>query len=113
MADFYWDAYWPFTRTLRYSTVITRFENGMEARRQRWSKPIREYEFEIRPLDPYDELEKLLDFFKNKKGSLETFTFHDPIDNEDVTVRFGTDDLPVDLRSYRKPYLKFKLIEVL
>lgn len=123
MADFTWDEYWPMRRTAHFSTVVSQFENGMEARRQRWPNPRREYHFRISPLFPWNEVVALSDFFVAKKGASETFTFYDIIDAEDVNVRFINDAFPIEIR-HKKPsagqyatdgmaYFDIGLIEVL
>lgn len=77
-----------------WSTEVVTTDGGGEHRNQRWSAPLAEWDVTVpfckRSSSAYVAATALI--FATK-GSLRTFTFHDPIECEDVEVRILDDTM--------------------
>lgn len=79
-----------FEETIMHNTIISRFENGIEQRRRRWSRYFRRFKlvFRNRP-NPY--VAQLESFFNSRYGRYEAFYFEHPITGMYYVVRFDDD----------------------
>ena len=101
----------PVIETVRCSTIVSDFENGVEQRRSKWSTPLREFDltFKNRPQADYDAL---VAFFVAKLGSFSTFTFDNPNDGDTYTCRFKEDTFRASLKHYQIYDMEATLVEV-
>lgn len=78
-------------RSSSWGTQITTTDSGEEVRNNRWSAPLRSYEFNMPPMlrtdDDYLALKAL---FLQAQGARYSFEFQDWTDDEYVNVRFDT-----------------------
>jgi len=84
---------------IAYNTLTTQFENGVEQRRAKWSTPMRKWRLEFR-YKTATEKDSLVSYFTGKLGSLTSFTWTNPIDSTEYTVRFQEDSLSVKMVAY-------------
>ena len=91
MADYTFKSDFPIRVDKAYDTLVSDFENGAEQRRSRRSKIKRKFtlEYSNRTQAEKDAVE---DFFDAKLGRLTAFTFTNPNDSTDYTVRFNMDN---------------------
>lgn len=96
MADFPLTPDFPVEETIRDKTLISEYDNGNEQRRSKWSAPLREFtlSFKNRTTAEYQSLKN---FILSKRVALISFTFTNPNDGTDYTVRFKDDNLRLSL----------------
>ena len=112
MADFELPPDFQFSSESKYDTLVTAFENGVEQRRARRSSAIKEFtlQFRNRSQDDLDVVEAL---FNSKKGALTSFTWLNPEDNVEYSVRFKEDSFKKTLKHYGIFDFEFALTMVL
>ena len=98
--------------TTSYKTLVSKFENGVEQRRQKWGVGVRGWNLTFRNRTQ-TEKNTLQALFDATKGRLTSFLWTNPLDGVQYTVRFDTDDLEVQLKAYQIYDLSFNLIQVL
>lgn len=111
MADFTLTNYSKVEESTEYKTLITRFENGSEQRRNKWGSALKTFHvtYQNRPESEADDLRT---FFDNEMGAYGTFTFKKPNDSTEYTVRFATDTLEIKRIAYDAYDISFDLKEV-
>lgn len=92
MADWTLTNYQKVDEVVEYNTLITQFENGAEQRRNKWANPLRTFKL-VYKNRPESEVDTLKTFHTSKKGAYTSFTFTNPNDSTDYTVRFANDNL--------------------
>jgi len=90
MSDFNYSADRVVEEEITYKTLITEFENGYEQRRKKWDSPLRQFKLQFKTRTQ-SELEDIRDFFTGKYGAYTSFTWTNPNDSEEYTVRFKED----------------------
>ena len=100
MSDFTQTPYAVMEETPRYSTLISNFENGVEQRRAKWASPIREFTLTFRNMTSAEYV-VMKNFFIAKLGAYTTFTWTNPNDSVEYTVRFKDDSLKITRRAYQ------------
>lgn len=85
---------WDVIKRPVWATKIQRVASGKELRASLWSYPKYEFEltYEILRDDANDEINKLIGFFHQRKGSLEAFYFDSPTDNHITGEQLGIGD---------------------
>lgn len=111
MADFTYVPDYVVTETKEYKTVVSKFENGTEQRRAKWKDPIRMFKLQFKNRTQA-EMEGIKTFFSGKEGALTPFSWENPIDSVEYTVRFKEDSLSVELVSYQIYNIAFDFVEV-
>lgn len=96
MADFTLTPDYTFSLTPTYDTLIAKFENGVEQRRPRRSGVIRQWTLQYRNRSSSD-YQTVRNFYDSKLGSYASFTWTNPDDWNDYTVRFKDDSFQFDL----------------
>ena len=111
MADFATTPDFVFEETPKFMTLVSKFENGYEQRRNKWGSGIREFNlvFKNRTATEY---ETVRDFFIAKLGAYTSFTFENPNDTTEYTVRFKEDSLVLSRHSGEIYDFECTLIEV-
>ena len=111
MSDFTYLPDFLIDEAVEYKTLISEFENGAEQRRRKWANPLSKWtlRFNNRTLD---EMTAVRDFFKNKAGSLAAFTWTNPNDSVEYTVRFAEDSFKFSRKAYGIYDFEFDFIEV-
>ena len=98
--------------TTSYKTLVSKFENGVEQRRQKWGSAIRGWNLTFRNRSNA-ERSTLQTLFDAKKGKLTSFLWTNPLDSVQYTVRFDTDELEVQEKAYQIFDISFPLVQVL
>ena len=111
MADFTLTPDFPVVESVKFNTLVSQFDNGVEQRRSKWASPLREFNLSF-STRTQAEYETLVAFFNAKLGSFESFTFLNPNDNTEYTVRFKEDSIRLSLRHYQIYDFECTLIEV-
>jgi phage-related protein len=111
MAEFNWMPDFVIEETVRFNTLISEFENGIEQRRAKVSGYPRKWRlfFKNRNKTETDDVKA---FFVSKKGALTSFTWNNPNDSIDYWVRFLNDDFNFLLKAYQVYDFEIRLIEV-
>lgn len=96
---------------IQFDTLISEFENGYEQRRSLRDDPLRRWKlfYTNRTLA---ELEEITDFFVSKKGAFTAFTWDNPNDSEQYTVRFLGDKLKFKRVAFNIFSLEVEFMEV-
>jgi uncharacterized protein (TIGR02217 family) len=84
----------PVAKTANWSTKVQDSTSGKETRLSFWSYPRWNYDlpFEFLRSDATAELQTLLGFFNDRKGSYDDWLFNDPDDNVATGQLFGVGD---------------------
>jgi len=99
MSDFTWIPSYTFQETPEFRTLVSKFENGVEQRRSARNNPIRTWKLEFKNVSK-SVYELILDFFIAKKGQFSSFTWTNPNDNVEYTVRFGEDKINFERNAF-------------
>lgn len=99
MSDFTYTPDYSFQETPQFRTLVSEFETGWEQRRAMWADALRQWKlvFKTRTLT---ETNAIIAFFEAKLGAYDQFTWTNPNDSTEYTVRFVEDSLQVDRISY-------------
>lgn len=100
-----------FEETLEYKTLVSEFENGVEQRRRKWENPIRKWRLRFKNRTKAD-MQAVRDFFAGKYGSFTAFTWTNPNDSVEYTVRFSDDSFKFTMKAHEVYDFEFDLIEV-
>lgn len=111
MADFTLAPDYTFTKETNYKTLVSQFESGVEQRRSKWTAPVRTWKLQYKNRDATD-LGTIQTLFDAKLGAYQSFTWTNPVDSVDYTVRFKEDSLSVSCDYYGRYNIEFELIEV-
>lgn len=111
MSDFTYLPDFLIDEAVEYKTLVSEFENGAEQRRRKWANPLSKWtlRFNNRTLS---EMEEVRDFFKNKFGALMSFTWTNPNDSAEYTVRFAEDSFKFSRKAYGVYDFEFDFVEV-
>lgn len=94
-----------------FSTLVSEFENGYEQRRAKWASPKRKWVLEFKNRIQ-SEMETIRNFFITKKGEYSSFTWTNPIDSTEYTVRFDEDSLLIQRKAFEIYDITLKFVEV-
>ena len=97
--------------TPKFKTLISEYENGVEQRRAKWSTPIREFNLTFRNRNA-SEYGTALAFFTGKTGALTSFTWTNPNNSTEYTVRFKDDSLKFTRTGYQIYHYEYSLVVV-
>lgn len=111
MSDFNYNPDFVVDETVQYKTLISEFENGVEQRRRKWANPLRKWTLRFQQRTK-TEMENIRDFFMGKYGALTSFTWTNPNDSVEYTVRFVEDSFKFSLKAYQIYDFEFDFIEV-
>lgn len=95
-----------------FDTIISEFESGVEQRRSRRSSSLRRWRLIYTNRDS-TTMETVRDFFLARLGAYDDFTWTNPNDDVEYTVRFEEDSLNIRRRRYNLWDFQFVLREVL
>jgi len=87
--EFIWDVNIPFEEDINWQTLVTRYEDGKEQRRQKWSQPKRGYSISLRGRTN-TIMQQVWDFYNARNGAYETFYFENPNENPVTAEAVGT-----------------------
>ena len=111
MADLILQGDYGLEESLQFQTLVSNFENGVEQRRAKWASQLREFTLTFRNYSATD-FATIRDFFLSKKGALTSFTWTNPNDSADYTVRFKEDSWKAVVTSYGIYNFSFSLLQV-
>lgn len=94
-----------------FATYVEQYESGVEQRRARHSDSLRKWHL-IYTNRTQAQFESMRDFFLGKKGKLTSFTWENPNDSTEYTVRFDTDNIIFKRAKYNLWNWEFDLLEV-
>jgi len=97
--------------SVAFKTIVSEFENGAEQRRRKWATPQRRWSLRFKS-KTQAELNAVKSFFLAKYGALIAFTWTNPNDGVEYTVRFVDDSFKFTLKDYQIYDFEFDLIEV-
>jgi phage-related protein len=112
MSDFSLTCGYTIEETPTFNTLISKFENGVEQRRAKRSGSIREFNLQCKNMIQ-SEFVYVRDFFLAKKGALTSFTWTNPNDSAEYTVRYKEDSLKIQRTNYQIYDFSFVLIQAL
>lgn len=87
--EFNFDINIPFVEDINYNTLITRYEDGKEQRRQKWSRPKRMYSISLRGKSK-TIFNQIWNFYNSRSGAFDTFYFTNPNETPVANEVFGT-----------------------
>lgn len=111
MSDFNYNPDYVLDEVVEYKTLVSEFENGAQQRRRKWSNPLRKWTLRFRNRT-LSEMNNIRDFFMNKYGSFDSFTWTNPNDSVEYTVRFAEDSFKFSLKDYQVYDFEFDFVEV-
>lgn len=111
MPDFTMRPDFVITEAPEHSTLISKFENGVEQRRNKWSSALRKWTLVFKA-KTQAEFETIRDFFNTKKGAYSSFTWVNINDNVTYTVRFEKDSLDFNRLAYNVYDFECNFIQV-
>ena len=112
MADLEHKPDFAFPKRTKYVTFVSEFENGSEQRRSRRENALKEWTLRYRN-QSQDVVDDIQDLFDTKKGSFATFSWLNPNDSVEYTVRFKEDVFEPTLIAYGLYDFEFSLVQVL
>jgi phage-related protein len=112
MSDFSLASDFVLEEKIEFDTIISTYENGYEQRRAKRASGIREFKLQFRNRDISDFV-TVRDFLITKLGALTSFTWTNPNDSVEYTVRYKDDSLNFENPSYHIYNFEFTLRQVL
>ena len=109
MSDFNWVPSYVFTETPEFKTLVSKYENGAEQRRAVRSAPIRSWQLVFSNV-PKSVYQAINTFFLSKLGQLESFTWTNPNDNIEYTVRFAEDKINFERNAFNVYSFSLQLV---
>ena len=79
----------PFEEEVSWNTLTTKYEDGKEQRRKKWSQPKRTYTISLRGKSKSVSTQ-VWDFYQSRSGDLDTFYFTNPNETPVENEGFGT-----------------------
>jgi phage-related protein len=111
MSDFTYLPDFLIDEAVEYKTLVSEFENGAEQRRRKWQNPLSKWTLRFNNRTSA-EMATVRDFFKNKFGAFMSFTWTNPNDSVEYTVRFVEDSFQFSRKAYGVYDFEFEFIEV-
>lgn len=111
MSDFNFNPDFVIDETIEYKTLLSQFDNGAEQRRRKWENPLRKWSLRFKTRAK-SELIQIRDFFMNKCGAYGEFTWTNPNDATEYTVRFLDDSFKFSLIAFERYDFELELVEV-
>lgn len=111
MADFTYVADKVMEEEIKFDTLVSEFENGYEQRRAKRDTALRAWRLFFTNRTGA-ELAEVTDFFEEHKGSYESFSWENPNDEEEYTVRFKADTLKVKRVAFNIFSFEVSFVEV-
>jgi phage-related protein len=100
-----------FEEEIKYSTAVSKFENGTEQRRALWSTPIRKFKLTFKNRNSTDA-GTLRTLFNAQLGALTPFLWTNPNDSVQYSVRFEDDSFSLRQKAYGIFDAEFNLVQV-
>ena len=110
MSDFTYTPDYVFEEEVNWKTQVSEFENGTEQRRRKWANSRRKFTLQYKKRSSTD-LNNIKTFFNNKYGRFSSFTWTNPNDNVEYTVRFVEDSFKFSTESPSRYDFEFQFIE--
>jgi len=103
--EFWWPVNIPLSEDVNWSTLVTKYEDGKEQRRKKWSQPKRGYSISLKG-KTREVMSQVWDFYNARNGIYDTFYFTNPNENpitgEIVGVGNGS-NVNYNLQNYPLP----------
>ena len=112
MADFGWIPDNTIDSEIEFKTLVSEFENGVEQRRQKRYSDQKRWGLSFANRTK-TETDAIRAFFESKKGMAISFTWENPEDSKEYTVRFGQDKLSIKRLAFGVYSFQIIFIEVI
>lgn len=112
MPDFIWEPSYTFSETPEFNTLVSKYENGAEQRRATRSNPKRSWKLEFKNVSK-SVYQSIRDFFISHKGQYQSFTWVNPNDGIQYTVRFADDKIGFERNAFNVYSFSLQFVEVL
>ena len=89
--EFWFPVNIPLEEDVNWSTLVTRYEDGKEQRRKKWSQSKRGFSVSLRGRTK-EVMQQVWDFYNARSGAYETFYFENPNENPVTAELFGVGD---------------------
>lgn len=100
----------PYKERTKFNILETQFENGVVQKRNKWNSNQKEFEITF-TANTKAEILEIRDYFIAREASENTFTFTDPLESTEYTVRFKDDEFEITRENYGNYNCKVVLIE--
>lgn len=100
-----------FEEEPKFSTAVSKFENGTEQRRALWSTPLRTFKLQYRNRSSAD-YSAVLSLLTTKLGQYTSFLWTNPNDSVQYTVRFSEDSIGFKNKAFGIYDFEFSLVQV-
>ncbi len=111
MSDFNYDRGFPFYEETISKVLVSEVENGWEQRRDVWGKTKKKFTIHFN-VNSKTEIGTIRDFFVSKTGPKDTFTFTNPVDSTEYTVRYVDNSFKIERQNFGTYNARVELIEV-
>lgn len=111
MSDFTWVPHYVLTRKVKFVTVISEGEQGKERSRSKRTSGIYGFSLRFNNLTPA-QANAMWDFYILKKGRNTSFTWTNPLDSVEYTVRFESDEMSQDYFRYSRYSLQLDFVKI-
>lgn len=100
-----------FDETPSFQTIVSQFESGHEQRRAKWATPLRKWHLEYKNRS-VDDKDTMMNFFLSKLGKATAFTWTNPNDDVEYSVRFDSDDFKISRKAFGIYDFSVELVQV-
>lgn len=101
---------YPVEEEISFDVLVDRSAGGIEQRRLLHDKSPRRFALRFKN-QTEQEMQVVRSFFNSKSGSLDMFTFENPNDGQDYTVRFEESRFKYTLSGYKRYDFNISLVE--
>jgi len=112
VSDFIWNPDNIITAVEEFKTLVSTFENGVEQRRKKRTRQDKSWRLTFKNRTQAEK-NQILAFFQSKYGQYSSFTWTNPEDSTEYTVRFNSDKLSVTRNAYNIYSIEIEFKEVL
>lgn len=100
----------PYLEETRFKILTSPMENGAVQKRNKWHTNQKVFTINFKANTKAEALE-IRDYFISNEGSYDTFTFTEPLESTEYTVRFEKDSLKIERENFGTFNITINLIE--
>ena len=89
----------PFVEISEIKVLTSEYENGTVQKRKKWHKNKKSWRIVFKT-NTLAEIKAIRDYFITPNGSVDTFTFTEPLSSTAYTVRFKDDTFEIERQSF-------------
>lgn len=109
---FTWQPDFGFEERKSYANLVTSYESGAEQRRRKFTSPKRVFTLRFTNISKTDA-DAIFAFYTAREGTYGTFTWNNPFDGTNYTVRFIENSLVRSMIAYQIYNMSCSFIEVI